>query len=455
MSHPEAKRMLNDVNRGHITGLIFSKIARLARNTRELLEFADIFQKYNSDLISLDESIDTSSPAGRFTYTLISAMAEWERAEIVSRVKASVAIRAQLGKPLGGQAPYGYRWDNKELVIDESEAPIRKLIHELFAKHQRKRTIAKILNEKGYRTRRGGLFSDTSIDRMLRDPIAKGMRRVNYTESTGEGKKWKLKSKGDWIFVEAPRLISNELWESCNRILDEMTKKQGKVRRKAIHLFSGILLCQCGTKMYMRSNSPKYVCRNCKNGIKPNELEEIFHAQLKNFLFSDTLIQKHIDDVMKQVKGKERLLDTRKKDLLSTKKKITDILNLYHEGELSNQAFREHHSPLYEEQKQIEQSILELQGEIDATKMQSLDNRQVLHDAQNLNRQWKSFNEEEKKRIVEAITESIVVGKEDIEINLSYVPTLSPETTLNPPIDGNMQRTPWVRYQNLPGRSLG
>src|SRR6185503_13734695 len=39
--HPETKRMLRDVERSHITGLIFSKLARLARNTKELLEFSD------------------------------------------------------------------------------------------------------------------------------------------------------------------------------------------------------------------------------------------------------------------------------------------------------------------------------------------------------------------------------------------------------------------------------
>src|ERR1041384_8020415 len=56
--HPEAKRMLADIKRGHITGLIFSKLARLARNTKELLEFADIFRECAADMISLQETID-------------------------------------------------------------------------------------------------------------------------------------------------------------------------------------------------------------------------------------------------------------------------------------------------------------------------------------------------------------------------------------------------------------
>src|SRR6266850_4320968 len=57
MGHAEAKRMLADIRSGHITGLIFSKLARLARNTRELLDFADIFRDCGADMVSLQETI--------------------------------------------------------------------------------------------------------------------------------------------------------------------------------------------------------------------------------------------------------------------------------------------------------------------------------------------------------------------------------------------------------------
>lgn len=428
MEHPETQRMLHDVKIGRITGLIFSKLARLARNTRELLEFAEIFTEFNADLISLQESIDTSTPAGRLFYTMIAAMAQWEREEIAERVAASVPIRAKLGKPLGGQASFGYRWKEHLLIPDPNEAPVRKLLYELFLEHRRKKTVARLLNEQGYRTRNGSKFSDTTVERLLRDPTAKGLRRANYTRSPSKDKKWILKPQEEWVFTPVEAIVSPETWDQCNHILDEQEKKHKRPARKAVHLFTGFAFCACGQKLYVPSNSPKYTCYKCRNKIGVEDLEEIFQQQLKSFFFSADEIVGYLEQADRVIKEKDELLQTLTEERRKTQAEMDKLYKLYLEDEISPAEFGRRNRPLEERVNQIDAELPELQGEIDFLKIQYLSSDQVLNEARDLYSRWPELLAEEKRRIVEHITEKIHVGTEEVTINLCYLPTSIPPT---------------------------
>ena len=429
MGHPETDRMLDHLHRGHITGLIFSKLARLARNTRELLEFADLFRDAEADLISLQEAIDTTTPVGRLFYTMIAAMAQWEREEIADRVAASVKVRAELGKPLGGAAPFGYRWQDRELVPDPEEAPVRKLMYELFFEHRRKKTVARLLNEAGHRTRRGAKFSDTTVDRLLRDPTAKGWRRANYTKSLGENKHWKLKPESEWIWTQIEPIVSEELWDGVNQLLEEQRRSRRKPAKKPKHIFTGVAYCHCGKKMYVPSRTSKYVCYHCRNKIPVEDLEAVFHEQLRDFVFSPDEIAEHLKQADEGIKAKDELLSTLEREQAKVQREMEKVYRSYIDDEISVQTYGRQFRPLEERFEQLADEIPRLQGETDFLKIQFLSSDEVLSEARDLYGRWPSLSFEEKRHIVEAIVEKITVGDDEIEIELHFLPSPSPTDT--------------------------
>lgn len=423
MAHSEAQRMLNDIKSGHITGLIFSKIARLARNTRELLDFADAFRDSDADMISLQEAIDTGSPAGRLFFTIVAAMAQWEREEIADRVAASIPVRAKMGKPIGGAAPFGYRWQNRSLVPDPKEAPVRKLMYELFAEHRRKKTTARLLNERGYRTRNGSKFSDTTVDRLIRDSTAKGVYRQNYTHTTDSKKAWELKPESEWVLTPVEAIVPEELWATCNLILDEQRTKLKRVARANVHLFTGFAHCECGSKMYVWAESPKYVCPKCRNKIPMADLEFCYRDHLSQFLKSPDQIASHVDAANDVIREKENLLDAMRAELKKLETEDERLYQLYLADGLSKEDFGRRHKPLSERRDQLEGELPRLQAQLDVMRISTMAESAAISEATDFASGWDQFSPESKRQLVELITDKIVIGKEEVAVNLLYLPT--------------------------------
>jgi site-specific DNA recombinase len=443
MGRPEAAEMLDDVRAGRITGLIFSKLARLARNTRELLEFADIFRAHDADLISLGESIDTSSPSGRFFFTLLAALSQWEREEISSRIAASVPIRAKLGKRVAGQAIYGYRWDeHARLVPDPQEAPVLKLMFELFREHRRIGQVIRLLAEAGYRNRRGQPFGESTVWRLLRNPVAKGMRLANYSRS--DGVKRLTKPESEWVWVPVEAVVSEELWEECNRFLTERAAKLKRQGRPGVHLFSGVVACACGQKMYIPSNSPKYVCKSkggCHNKISVADLERVFHEKLRDFFLDEEEVAAYLartDDVLRE---RRELVEAMRAERVRLSGEMDKLYRLYQDDQISGKQFGERHRPLEERAEQLDAEIPRLQGEADYLAVEQASAAEIAVEAGTLYSRWTELSFEERREIVERAVEVIVVGREEVTIRLSYEP--SPATSAPPaPQDQVLLKSP-------------
>lgn len=427
MDHPEAKRMLADIRAGRITALIFSKLARLARNTRELLDFADLFKAAGADLVSLQEAIDTSTPAGRLFYTMLAAMATWEREEIGSRVAASVSVRAKLGKKLGGAAPYGYRYDGNQLVPDPNEAPVVRRMYELFAEHGRIRTVCRLLNDAGHRMRKGAKFGSTTVNRLLTDTTPVGRHRVNYARSLGDKKRWVPKPESEWTFHPVQPIVSEDLWKRVNAMLTERRSTRKPPAKRAKQLFAGVVYCDCGGKMYVPANTPKYVCFSCtkspKNKIPVEDLEKVFQSQLKDFFFSPEQIAEHLQSADSTLKEKVELLAAMEAEQAKLTTDAEKLYQLYLADQLSKDSFGKRHRPMEERLGQLGEEIPRLQGEIDFLKINYLSSSQIVSEAQDLYSRWPSLPFEEKRRVVENITEKIVVGDGDISLELCYLPS--------------------------------
>lgn len=96
MDRPELQRMLSEVQSGDI--VYVHDFSRLARSTKDLLDIVDKLNERGVHVVSSKEGMDTSTPQGRFTLTVLSAAYEMERTAMLERQAEGIAIAKREGK---------------------------------------------------------------------------------------------------------------------------------------------------------------------------------------------------------------------------------------------------------------------------------------------------------------------------------------------------------------------
>jgi len=428
LGHPEAKRMMADVQMGKIKGLVFTKIARLARNTRELLEISDYFQRHEAVLVSISEEIDPTTSTGRLFYSMMASMAQWEREEIASRVAASVPIRARMGKSTGGVGPFGYHWVDKKLVPHDDEALVVRRAFEIFCETKKFLTSCAKLNLEGFRARKSE-WRTTTLKRMLTEQAYIGKRRANYSKSLGDGKSWKIKPKDEWVFTDVEPIISKDVWDATQLIIaGRNVKYPSRVPKEGKYIYSGLIICGlCHGKMYVQPYggmaSPRYVCKKCKNKIDENIITTYFKDGLEKMTtvpeFGKT--NNREDDISD--KGKR--LQLMKKELSALRGKIDQILDMKFERTIDETGFQDRYVPLSKRRDQIGDEIPRLEEAIATAKSISENRVYLINAAKKLSDQWEILDEDEKGKMAKDLIQKVEVGDMTLEFTLYYLPEFS------------------------------
>lgn len=168
MNRPALTQMFSDIENGEINTIVIFKLDRLSRKQKDTLTIIeDIFLKKDIDLVSLNESLDTTSPWGRAMIGVLSSFNQLESENIALRTAMGRYATAREGGYAGGKPPLGYKAVNGELVIVPEEAEIVRLIFSLRAEGFTLIAIADELNKRGYRTKKGNLFKHSAVQTVL------------------------------------------------------------------------------------------------------------------------------------------------------------------------------------------------------------------------------------------------------------------------------------------------
>ena len=272
---PAFRRMLSDIESGAgIDYVMVYKLSRFGRNAADILNSLELLQTYDVNLICIEEGIDSSQTSGKLLISVLSAVAEIERENILEQTMNGRREKARQGKWNGGPAPYGYMIKDEILSINEEEAEIVRTIYDKYVNTRLGYSgIAKYFNLQGIRKtprKESDIeeFSAHFIQLLIDNPVYCG--KIAYGRRSKErvkGKKneYKLVKQKEYCLVDGQHegIISEELWQKAQeKRLATGIKYASKLGNERAHLLTGIIKCpKCGCGMYANR-----VCWTKKDG---------------------------------------------------------------------------------------------------------------------------------------------------------------------------------------------
>jgi site-specific DNA recombinase len=175
--------------------------------------------------------------------------------------------------------------------------------------------------------------------------------------------------------------------------------------------------------MYVRADSPKYVCRKCCNKIPIETIENIVRDELKVFFGQHDRVSRHLEEADRNLAEKTALLEAHQREIAKVREEISRMRSLYIQEQITAQGFGDFYKPAEVRLNQLVAELPKLEAEVDFLKVNKLSANDVVHESATLHERWPSMPTEDKRKVLEALIEKVVIGEKDIDITYSYLPS--------------------------------
>lgn len=133
LDRPALKRLLADVEAGHIDIIVVYKVDRLTRSLFDFAKLVETFDRCGTSFVSITQSFNTTNSMGRLTLNMLLSFAQFEREVTAERIRDKLAASKAKGMWMGGIPPLGYRPSGRTLAVVEEHA---ELVHEIFTRYR-------------------------------------------------------------------------------------------------------------------------------------------------------------------------------------------------------------------------------------------------------------------------------------------------------------------------------
>ena len=151
--------------------------------------------------------------------------------------------------------------------------------------------------------------------------------------------------------------------------------------------------------------------------------EPVFRDELEDFFVSKEKMKAHLASSNTHLADKKERLAAHTRQLEKVRAEMRKVYQLYQADQISPNGFGKLYRPLEDQERELVAELPKLQGEVDAIEIHQLSADEVIAEATHLHLLWPEFTAEDKRRIIESITDSIVVQGDEINITFCYVPS--------------------------------